>query len=161
MGRRKKAYDYIDALKKIAAAGLADSPAPNREITDEELNELLPLEERMKQILGLVDNRKKRTGRMLFFVMYDIESNKVRRYVVKYLERQGCTRIQKSIFLADLEMSKFNEIKKDLADVQAVYENNDSILVVPITTEYLRSMNIIGQNINIDIITHSKNTLFF
>lgn len=98
---------------------------------------------------------------MLFFVMYDVESNKVRRYVVKYLERQGCTRIQKSIFLADLEMSKFNEIKNDLAEVQAVYENNDSILVVPITTEYLRSMKIIGQNIDIDVITHSRNTLFF
>ena len=98
---------------------------------------------------------------MLFFVMYDIESNKVRRYVVKYLERQGCTRIQKSIFLADLEMSKFNEIKNDLAEVQAVYENNDSILVVPITTEYLRSMKIIGQNIDTDVITHSRNTLFF
>lgn len=97
----------------------------------------------------------------MFFVMYDIESNKVRRYVVKYLERQGCTRIQKSIFLADLEMSKFNEIKNDLAEVQAVYENNDSILVVPITTEYLRSMKIIGQNIDIDVITHSRNTLFF
>lgn len=81
--------------------------------------------------------------------------------MVKYLERQGCTRIQKSIFLADLEMSKFNEIKNDLAEVQAVYENNDSILVVPITTEYLRSMKIIGQNIDIDVITHSRNTLFF
>lgn len=160
MGRRKKAYDYIDALKKIAAAGLEDSPAPNRDREDD-WDDLLPLEERTKRILGLVNNQKKRIGRMLFFVMYDIESNKVRRYVVKYLERQGCTRIQKSIFLADLEMSKFNEIKKDLADVQAVYENNDSILVVPITTEYLRSMKIIGQNINIDVITHSKNTLFF
>lgn len=161
MGRRKKAYDYIDALKKISAAGLENSPAPNRDRVEDDLEELLPLEERMKRILGLVNDQKKRVGRMLFFVMYDIESNKVRRYVVKYLERQGCTRIQKSIFLADLEMSKFNEVKKDLADVQAVYENNDSILVVPITTEYLRSMKIIGQNINIDIITHSKNTLFF
>lgn len=161
MGRRKKAYDYIDALQKIAAAGLEGSPAPNSELNGDETDKLLPLEERARNILGLVNNNKKRIGRMLFFVMYDIESNKVRRYVVKYLERQGCTRIQKSIFLADLEMSKFNEIKNDLAEVQAVYENNDSILVVPITTEYLRSMKIIGQNIDIDIITHSRNTLFF
>lgn len=161
MGRRKKAYDYIDALQKIAAAGLEGSPAPNRELNGDETDELLPLEERARNILGLVNNNKKRIGRMLFFVMYDIESNKVRRYVVKYLERQGCTRIQKSIFLADLEVSKFNEIKNDLAEVQAVYENNDSILVVPITTEYLRSMKIIGQNIDIDVITHSRNTLFF
>lgn len=161
MGRRKKAYDYIDALQKIAAAGLEGSRAPNSELNGDETDKLLPLEERARNILGLVNNNKKRIGRMLFFVMYDIESNKVRRYVVKYLERQGCTRIQKSIFLADLEMSKFNEIKNDLAEVQAVYENNDSILVVPITTEYLRSMKIIGQNIDIDVITHSRNTLFF
>ena len=98
---------------------------------------------------------------MLFFVMYDIESNKVRRYVVKYLERKGCTRIQKSIFLADLSMDKYQDIRNDLAEVQAAYDNNDSILVVPITTDYLRSMKIIGQNIDVDIITHTRNTLFF
>ena len=98
---------------------------------------------------------------MMFFVMYDIESDKVRRYVVKYLERQGCSRIQRSIFLANLPMEKFNEIKDDLQEVQATYDNHDSILVVPITSEYLKAMKIIGQNINVDIITHTRNTLFF
>ena len=34
-------------------------------------------------------NKKRPATQMLFFVMYDIESNKVRRHVVKYLERQG------------------------------------------------------------------------
>ena len=98
---------------------------------------------------------------MLFFVMYDIESNKVRRYIVKYLERKGCTRVQKSIFLANLSMEKYQDIRNDLAEVQAAYDNEDSILVVPITTDYLRSMKVIGQNINIDIITHTATTLFF
>ncbi|MBQ3950872.1 MAG: CRISPR-associated endonuclease Cas2, partial [Bacteroidales bacterium] len=32
--------------------------------------------------------------------MYDIASNKVRRAVVKYLQRRGCHRVQRSIFLA-------------------------------------------------------------
>jgi len=159
MGRRKKAYDYIDAIKKIAEAGLEGSPSPNRELS--EIESMPSLAERTQAILGLVNHPKKEIGKMLFFVMYDIESNKVRRYVVKYLEKQGCTRIQKSIFLADLDTAKFNEIKNDLAEVQAVYENYDSILVVPITTEYLRAMKIIGKNINIDVITHSKSTLFF
>ena len=36
-----------------------------------------------------------------------------------------------------------------------------NILVVPITSDYLRSMKIIGQNIDIDIITQSKTMLFF
>ena len=98
---------------------------------------------------------------MLFFVMYDIESNKVRALVHKYLKRMGCTPIQRSIFLADTEIETYNQIKSDLADVQEAYENNDSIIVLPVSTDYLRMMKIIGQKIEVDVITHSRNTLFF
>ncbi len=98
---------------------------------------------------------------MLFFVMYDIESNKVRYNVVKYLERMGCTRIQKSIFLADLSVGVYETIKRDLAEVQSLYDNHDSIIICPISTDLLKSMKVIGLSINIDIITRSKNTLFF
>ena len=98
---------------------------------------------------------------MLFFVMYDIESNKVRYNVVKYLERMGCTRIQKSIFLADLSVGVYETIKSDLAEVQSLYDNHDSIIICPISTDLLKSMKVIGLSINIDIITRSKNTLFF
>ena len=58
-------------------------------------------------------------------------------------------------------METYQEIRNDLTEVQAAYDNQDSILVVPITSDYLRSMKIIGQNIDIDIITQSKTTLFF
>ena len=98
---------------------------------------------------------------MLFFVMYDIESNKVRYNVVKYLERMGCYRIQKSIFLANLSMEKYENIRNSLVEVQSLYENHDSIIVCPVSSDILRSMKIIGQNINLDVITQSKNTLFF
>lgn len=98
---------------------------------------------------------------MLFFVMYDIESNKVRALVHKYLKRMGCTPIQRSIFLADTEIETYNQIKSDLADVQEAYENNDSIIVLPVSTDYLKMMKIIGQKIEVDVIMHSRNTLFF
>jgi CRISPR-associated protein Cas2 len=98
---------------------------------------------------------------MLFFVMYDIAHNKVRNMVAKYLIKRGCYRIQKSIFLADLPPEDFSKIKSDLAEVQAAYDNNDSILIVPISTDYLKSMKIIGQNIDVDLIMRNKNTLFF
>jgi len=98
---------------------------------------------------------------MLFFIMYDIESNKVRYNVVKYLERMGCHRIQKSIFLANLSIEKYESIRSSLVEVQSLYENHDSIIVCPISSDIVRSMKIIGQNINLDIITQSKNTLFF
>ena len=98
---------------------------------------------------------------MLFFVMYDIESNKVRHQVAKYLIKRGCFRIQRSIFLADLTPETYSQIKNDLIEVQACYENEDSILITPISTDTLNSMKIIGKNIDVDVITRSKNTLFF
>lgn len=159
MGRTKNAKDYLAALQRLAESGNHLGPPPNR--LQEDWEQLPTLEERVQTILGLANNKQRKSTNMLFFVMYDIESNKVRRYVVKYLEKKGCTRIQKSIFLADLSMEKYQDIRNDLAQVQAAYDNEDSILVVPITTDYLRSMKVIGQNINMDIITHTRNTLFF
>ena len=98
---------------------------------------------------------------MLFFVMYDIESDKVRYHIAKYLERKGCTRIQRSIFLADLDKTVYDEIKRDLAEVQSLYDNHDSIIVCPVSTDQIRAMLIIGEDISIDVIIRSRNTLFF
>lgn len=155
---KKPPLSFVEQMKKLIASGINDSP---KIVVKDDSDALTPLEERVQGILGLSDNARKRKDRMLFFVMYDIESDKVRRLVVKYLIREGCTRIQKSIFLADRPVATYNKIKSDLAEVQAVYDNEDSIIVLPVTTDYLRMMKVIGKNIDVDIITHSKNTLFF
>ena len=158
MPRKKKDIDYIALLKAMASIGITHTPLSPLSNNDEPL---LSIEERVKKVMHVVNNTKRPAGNMLFFVMYDIESNKVRRYVVKYLEKKGCTRIQKSIFLADVSMDKYKKIRDDLTEVQAAYNNSDSILVVPISTDYLKAMKVIGKNIDVDIITHTRNTLFF
>lgn len=157
--KKKEPLSFVEAMAKLHRAGMDKSSVPNKESAD--LENIPTLEERLSAIFKIVNNPKRPAYTMLFFVMYDIESNKVRRHVVKYLERQGCTRVQKSIFLADLSTAKYEQIKHDLTEVQACYENYDSILVVPISTDYLKAMKVIGQTINIDVITKSKNTLFF
>ena len=68
---------------------------------------------------------------------------------------------RQSIFLANLSMEKYEQIKRDMVEVQSLYENHDSIIVCPVSSDILRSMKIIGQNINLDVITQNKNTLFF
>ena len=160
MPRKKKPpLTFVEEMAKLRASGLGATKPPNRRIDG--LDVLPTLDERLQLVFDIVRNKKRNAALMLFFVMYDIESNKVRRHVVKYLERQGCTRVQKSIFLADLAVAKYEQIKSDLAEVQACYENNDSILVVPISTDYLKAMKVIGQTINVDVITKTSNTLFF
>lgn len=115
---------------------------------------------RVRSVLGVVDKAKRKAGNMLFFVMYDIESDKVRRLIVKYLQRKGCTRVQRSVFLADLPLKEYDNIRADLTEAQSAYDNDDSILVVPVSTDMMQAMRIIGKNIDIDLIMHSSNTLF-
>ena len=161
MGSKKKkdALTYLQKLRKLKTSGLEHSPVINREAND--LDALPTLEERVRTILGIIKKREIIANDMLFFVMYAIERKKVRYNIVKYLERMGCFRIQKSIFLANLSMEKYEDIKHDLAEVQDLYENHDSISVCPVSSDYLSSMKVIGQSINLDLITRSKNTLFF
>lgn len=160
MPRKKKTLTFVEKMQKIHEAGLDHESPPNRNVAQSW--EMMPtIEKRVELLFNVINNKGRPASNMIFFVMYDIESNRVRRQVVKYLERMGCTRVQKSIFLADLPASVFEQIKSDLAEVQACYENEDSVLVVPIPTDYLKAMKVIGQDINIDVITKAKNTLFF
>ena len=159
MSRKKKEpISFVQMVQKLKRAGISGRPMPNRLISNEEQ---VAISDTIKSVLGITEKTKKGNNRMIFFVMYDIESNKVRTLISKYLERKGCIRIQKSIFLADLDRTIFEEIRSDLVEVQSSYENNDSIILVPISTDYLQSMKIIGQSVNVDIITKNKNTLFF
>ncbi len=160
MGKQKGADDYLEALRKLKAAGLGN-PQYINEKTKESDDELPSLQERVDALIGIVNKPHRPPGNMIFFIMYDIESNKVRYNVAKYLIKQGCTRIQKSIFLADLNNTTYQKIRDDLTEIQALYENDDSIIVCPVSTDIISNMKVIGRNINVDIITNSKNTLFF
>lgn len=100
----------VEVLRKLQHSGLDDSPIINRLAV--RADDMPTLQQRIDAILGLIHQTAKLGGKMLFFIMYDIESNKVRYNIVKYLERMGCYRIQKSIFLANLSMEKYERIKK-------------------------------------------------
>ncbi len=156
----KKKQEPITRLRRMMLkhrAGMADSERVGALVDDDELPSL---SERISKMFNIINNHRNTTN-MIYFVMYDIESNKVRRAVVKYLERQGCHRIQKSIFMADTSGEVCRRIREDLAEVQALYDNHDSIMVVPVSVDYVRAMTVIGQDINLDLILHNKGTVFF
>jgi len=159
MTKKKRAdMGFVQRVLKLQHAGIDGFKPPNRKIS---IEESIDVNETIHRLFNIANSSNRRPYSMIFFVMYDIESNKVRSLVSKYLEKKGCTRIQKSIFLADLDRLVFDEIRSDLADVQACYENNDSLILVPISTDYLQSMKLIGKTVNVDIITKNINTLFF
>lgn len=159
MSKKSPEIGFVERVRLIRKAGIAANRSLNglRSVEDD----IESVGERVEKLMAFVKRSSKTPQEMIFFVMYDIENNKVRTQVSKYLERKGCVRIQKSIFIAQKERHVFNEIQETLREVQECYDNNDSICIVPVSTDELRSMKVIGQSIDIDLITGSRNTLFF
>ena len=98
---------------------------------------------------------------MNYIIMYDITDDKVRQLVAKYLKSKGCIRIQKSVFMANSTHERFMEIHETLRDVNGQYENEDSIMLVPVNVADVRSMKLIGKNVSVDILTDPPSTVFF
>jgi CRISPR-associated endonuclease Cas2 len=140
-------FHFIDDTKKEIKAG------------DTEI-EIAPLSERIRFILQIIQRQPVKSTTMNYLILYDIEKNKVRNLVAKYLLSRGCIRIQKSVFLAHTEHKKFDEIKNTLAEINEIYENKDSIILIPINVSDARSMKLIGHNVNIDKIIDPPNTVF-
>ncbi len=157
--KKKKPLTFLEKLQKIKNAGLKPLSAPNREQPDS--NEIASLPERIETILELFNRHRKKQNNMLYFIMYDIENDKIRTQIAKYLIKKGCQRVQKSIFLADSTRERFNEIHNTIKEVQEIYDNNDSVLIVPVSVDQLQAMKIIGQQIELDLIMGNRNTLFF
>lgn len=159
MAKKKNPLSFVEKMKKIHQAGLANSPPANRTTTIDP--DLPSLSERIEKLMGFIKRDPQNSLSMIYFVMYDIEDNKVRTQIAKYLIRKGCTRVQKSIFIANTDRNIYDEIQKDLKEVQQCYDNNDSVLLIPISTDEIRAMKLIGKNIDFDLAIKNRNTLFF
>ncbi len=158
MGRsRNEVYPLKERLLRMETSGILNL----KNIVQNSDFSIGTLEERLAKILNIVKSKPEKRVTMNYLIMYDIENNKVRTRVSKYLESKGCIRIQKSVFLVNTLAREFQEIYLTLCDVQSYYENEDSILLVPFNTSDIRSMKIIGKNLNIELITEKPSTLFF
>ncbi|TKK65846.1 CRISPR-associated endonuclease Cas2 [Ilyomonas limi] len=157
MSRPRKTVQSLEQrLQKIKDAGLALVPV---RATVFEADETLA--ERIKKILYLLQTTPVKATRMTFLILYDIEDDKVRKEVAKYLKQKGCIRIQKSVFMASAEHLLYEQMYKDLHEVQQHYDNSDSIILVPFNTTDARSMKIIGKDVQVSTIINKPNTLFF
>lgn len=155
----KKEFNLVERINLLKKNGFNIEVNSLKPTTDQ--SDLLPLPERIKIILGIIQNNPVKATTMNYLILYDIENDKVRSLTAKFLLQKGCIRIQKSVFLAHSTHKKFDEIKKTLAEINEIYNNNDSIILVPINVSDSRSMKLIGKNVNIEHIVEPPNTIFF
>jgi CRISPR-associated protein Cas2 len=92
----------------------------------------------------------KRPEEMYCFICYDIEEDKIRRLVARTLLREGCVRVQKSVFFARIHRKRYHRLTDLLRQIQTLYENQDM----------LNSLQCIGQTFELDLMLAPPNTLF-
>jgi len=152
------AIDLKEKIEKIKKSGLLAEPEILLEGDPDDI--LQPLSRRIQLILGIFQNKPIKSTTMNYLIMYDIQNNKVRTLVSKYLLKSGCIRVQKSVFLVHSDHKKFDEIRQTLIEINDVYHNEDSIILVPLNISDARSMKLIGKNVNIEQIIDPPNTVF-
>jgi len=157
--QKKQPLSFVDKMRKLHKAGLEGSAPPNRSVSIDD--GLTTVTERVERLIGVLKRNQQKKNEMIYFVMYDIESTKVRTQIAKYLIKKGCTRVQRSVFIASTDRGIFDQIQGDLKEVQECYENKDSILLIPVSTDEIRAMKLIGQNVDFDLALKNRNTLFF
>jgi len=94
------------------------------------------------------------------FIFYDIQDNKIRVKLAKYLLERGCQRIQKSVYLANISKRIYTEILATFKELESVFNEEDSIFMVPIGEYHLAEMHMIGKDVNMSFARSNEYVLF-
>lgn len=81
-----------------------------------------------------------------FFLSYDISDDRLRIRLSKLLERHGCKRLQKSVFLApDFEPREMTALRAGCLRLLQQAQPSDSLLCIPATRQYMDDLVWLGQ----------------
>ena len=95
---------------------------------------------------------------MLTWVLYDIGNNKVRTNVAKFCKQSGIYRVQKSVFLGDLNRARVKELRCKIEDI--INEKRDSIYIFPMCKEDFKNCILLGQAFDKELITDEVKAFF-
>ncbi|MEM4389869.1 MAG: CRISPR-associated endonuclease Cas2 [Candidatus Micrarchaeia archaeon] len=89
----------------------------------------------------------------LYYVVYDIPSNRLRSRVATALKNAGLERVQYSVFLGPLNKQR----KKDLQEtLKNIIQGNGSIYFIPTCEACFGKLSVIGRGFDVDYVTGAK-----
>jgi len=107
--------------------------------------------------LLIVNENKEAT--MLVWVIYDIIKNKVRTRVAKSCLSAGIYRVQKSVFLGDLNLNQIDQLSLKIEEL--IDENKDSVYIFPMCKDDFKKVKLLGQAFDKKLVTDEIRTKFF
>ena len=77
-----------------------------------------------------------------YIISYDIGDDRLREKVAAFLQREGCSRVQKSVFFApQFRIKELRALQAGLhALVNGKLAENDSVISVPVAKKYLSGL---------------------
>lgn len=94
------------------------------------------------------------------FIFYDIEDNRLRVKLAKYLLEKGCQRVQKSVYLANISKKIYDEIFETFQELEEVFNPMDSIFMVPIGEYHLAEMRMVGKDVDMQFSRSQQHVIF-
>ena len=155
MAKKKIKLSLAELIRRCKNAGISEDIHLKQQTS---IDPLGSLEERIKNIETML-RKDYHSGEKPYFLMYDIEDNKVRRQIAKYLKTKGFVRIQKSVYLAWLPTKIHNEVSQDLKEINSYYENADSIIIIPAMAEILQRTLLIGKEVEFQMDVANAHTI--
>jgi CRISPR-associated protein Cas2 len=162
MRKRKQTKTFAERMAALGKAGLKYSESMRPESETASKLKGLEREERLQKLIELLKKTSiMNPGNVLAFIMYDIENNRIRRYIAKYLEKQGYIRVQKSVFFGNVPRTLHKQVSETLREVNEKYENGDSLMFLPISIDMFHNLKVVGKNLDYELVVEEKSTLFF
>lgn len=162
MRKKKEPLTFAERMAALGKAGLKYSDTMRPDTTVAVKLDGLEREARLQKLIELLSKtREMKSGNVLTFIMYDIENNRIRRYIAKYLEKQGYIRVQKSVFFGNVPRALHKQVCETLKEVNAKYENGDSLMFLPISVDMFHNLKVVGKNLDYELVIEEKSTLFF
>lgn len=96
---------------------------------------------------------------MVIWLLYDIASDKNRNKLAKACLNKGLYRVQKSVFIREVNKNQRDELAllaQDLIDLE-----EDSVYIFPTDRDLLKTTELIGQGFDKELIANEVITKFF
>ncbi|MBI3271914.1 MAG: CRISPR-associated endonuclease Cas2 [Planctomycetes bacterium] len=96
---------------------------------------------------------------MLVWAIYDIQSDRVRTRIAKVCKRAGLYRVQKSVFLGEIDKSSLDEmVLKTREEIDA---EKDSMYLFPLCEKDFKSVVTVGRAFDSELVKDEAVARFF
>jgi len=95
---------------------------------------------------------------MLTWVVYDITDNRKRDVVVKICKGYGLYRVQKSVFLGNLNRNELDSVALECGEI---IDKDDSVYVFPMCEDCFKKIKLIGNAFDKELVSDEIIAKFF